>query len=73
MFLNTQENVKNAPLFTLSYSPELSQASHLLRKRNRETKRMQSSAAYITTLIVTMVMFCNQIMTQHKKKFNLSY
>ena len=27
MFLNTQENVKNAPLFTLSYSHELSQAS----------------------------------------------
>ena len=27
MFLDTQENVKNAPLFTLSYSHELSQAS----------------------------------------------
>ena len=27
MFLDTQENFKNAPLFTLSYSHELSQAS----------------------------------------------
>ena len=27
MFLNTQENFKNAPLFTLSYSHELSQES----------------------------------------------
>ena len=27
MFLKTQENVKNAPLFTLSYSHELSQES----------------------------------------------
>ena len=27
MFLNTQENFKNAPLFTLAYSHELSQES----------------------------------------------
>ena len=30
MFLNTQENFKNAPLFTLSYSHELIQESQLL-------------------------------------------